>query len=100
MHLSRRLERADHRRDVLQEISEVDSVAVDGSRQVFVELRGDRNTRVDIIEQCANLLRGEGSAAPGNSLALKANGTAQAGQVVRYPMIGLVRSRDLVVDGD
>jgi hypothetical protein len=54
-----------------------------------VEFRGYLDARVNIIEQHTNLLRRKGSAAPGNRIALKANNTAQAGQVVRYPVVGL-----------
>ena len=44
---------------------------------------------LDIVEQHANLLGRKGLAALGNSVALKANNTAQAGQVVRDPVVGL-----------
>jgi hypothetical protein len=54
-----------------------------------VEFRRDLDARADIVEQYANLPRRKGLAALGNSVALKANNTAQAGQVIRYPMIGL-----------
>jgi hypothetical protein len=75
--------------DFLQETSKVYVVAVDGSRQVLVEFRHDFDARVNIVEQHANLLCRKGSAALGNRVPLKTNNAIQAGQVVRYPMIGL-----------
>jgi hypothetical protein len=83
---------ANHLGDCLQEISEVYSVAVENSRQGLVEFRRDLDARVNIVEQHANLLCRKGSAELGNRVALKANNTTQAGQVVRYPMIGLSQS--------
>jgi hypothetical protein len=95
-----RTEYADHLGDFLQEISEVYSVAVDSSRQELVEFRRDLDARVNIVEQHANLLCRKGSAAPGNRVALKADNTTQAGQVVRYPMIGLSQSDPTMFDQD
>src|SRR5579864_8458464 len=98
VHLSLRSERANHLCDFLQEIPEVHAVAVDGSRQGLVEFRRDLDARVDIVEQHANLLCRIGSATLGNRVALKANGATQAGQVVRYPVIGLSQSDTIMFD--
>jgi hypothetical protein len=53
-----------------------------------VELRCDLNAGLNIVEQLANLLGRKGFAAFGNSVALNANTTAQAGQVARDPVVG------------
>src|SRR4051794_37653339 len=89
LHLSVRAERTDHLGNFREEIAEVYSIAVSGLRQRLVEFRRDLDARVNIVEQHANLLGGEGLAALENSVALNANDTAQAGQVVRDPVVGL-----------
>ena len=65
------------------------AVGVAGSRQGVVEFRRYLDARVNIIEQHANLFGRKGSTASANRLALKANSSAQAGQVVRDPVVGL-----------
>jgi hypothetical protein len=54
-----------------------------------VEFRCNLKARVNIVEQHASLLGRKGFAAFGNGVALKANNTAQAGQIVRDPVVGL-----------
>ena len=87
LHVSMRTEGADHLGYLFHELPEVYSLAVDGPRQGSVEFRRDLGARDDIVEQRADLIGREGSAAPGNSVALKANDSAQAGQVVRDPVV-------------
>src|SRR6266568_3141151 len=99
--LSLQANRADHLGNLLQEISEVYSIAaVGGQPQGLVELRHTRNARTDFVEQFANLIRRKGFAAVGNSVALNANNAIQAGQVVCYPMIGLSRPNNRTFDQD
>src|ERR1700686_54596 len=89
VHPCLRAERADHLGNFLQKIPEIYSLAVGGECQRLVEFRRDLDARADIVEQYTNLPRRKGLAALGNSVALKANNTAEGGQVIRYPMIGL-----------
>jgi hypothetical protein len=69
----------------LQELSEVYSIAVDGLRQGFVEFRRNLDARADFVDQEANLVRRKGLATLGNSMAVKANSTAQAGYGLGQP---------------
>src|SRR5258705_7550707 len=87
-----RTERANHLANFLQKIPEVYPIAIVGERQGLVEFRRDLDACADVVEQHANLPRGKGLAAFGNSVALEANNAAEAGQVVRYPMVCLSQS--------
>ena len=78
-----RTERADHLANFLQKIPEVYPIAIVGERQGLVEFRRDLDACVDVVEQYANLPGRKGFAALENSVALKANNAAEAGQVVR-----------------
>src|SRR6201981_579712 len=98
LHVSMRAGGADHLGYLLHELPEVYSLAVDGPRQGSVELRRDLRARDDFVEQHADLIGREGSAALGNSVALKANDTAQAGQVVRDPVVGFGQPDAPLVD--
>src|ERR1700692_260335 len=100
VHLSLRGERTDHLGNFSQEIAEIYSVAVLRQRQGLVESRRNLKTRADIVEQHANLIRGEGFAALTNGAALKANNAVQEGKVVRRPMIGLSQTDNAMFDGD
>ena len=84
-----RTEGADHLGYLFQELAEVYSLAVDGLRQGFWSFAATSMRAIDIVEQRADLIGREGSAALGNSVALKANDSAQAGQVVRDPVVSL-----------
>src|SRR5258708_18437918 len=84
-----RAERADHLANFLQKIPEVYPLAIVGERQGLVEFRRDLDACADVVEQHANLPRRKGLAALGYSVALEANNPAEAGQVVRYPMVRL-----------
>jgi hypothetical protein len=84
----------------LQEIAKVYGFAVDGPRQRFVEFCRNLDARADIVEQHANLLRRKAPAAPGNGVALEAKNAAQAGEVVRYAMVGLGQPDDPMVYRD
>jgi hypothetical protein len=98
IHLSFRAERSDHLGNFLQEIAEVYTIAVGGQRQRLVQFRRDLDARTDIVEQHADLLGREGFVALRNRVALKANNTAQAGQVVRDPVVGLSHPDKLTFD--
>jgi len=89
LHVSTRTEGADHLGYLFHELPEVYSLAIDGPRQGSVEFRRDLDAGDDIVEQHADLIGREGSAALGNSVVLKTNDSAQAGQVVRDPVVGL-----------
>src|SRR6476659_663633 len=70
LHLSLPGERTDHSANVSQEIAEVYSVAVLRQRQRLVKSRRHLEARADIVEQHANLIRGEGFAALADGTAL------------------------------
>src|SRR6185437_5073618 len=98
VHLSLRGERTDHLGNFSQEIAEVYSVAVLRQRQGLVKSRRHLKARADFVEQHANLIRGKCFAARANGTTLKANNAVQAGQVVRYPMIGLSQTDNAMFD--
>src|SRR3977135_45864 len=89
LHPAFRIERADHLGNLLQEIAEVYAIAVDPPRQRLVEFSGGFDARADVVEQDAKLSGREALAALRNGVALEANDTAQAGQIVGDTMVGL-----------
>ncbi|MGA2998087.1 MAG: hypothetical protein ABSE61_26495 [Bradyrhizobium sp.] len=78
----------------------MDAVAVAGHRERFVKFCSYLDARADIVEQLANLVCGKGLAASGNGVALQPNGTAEPGEIVGDPMIGLGQSDISMIDQD